>query len=521
MSKERTIDKIIIVGGGTAGWMTASTLIKCFPRKKISLIESPNIATVGVGESTLAHIRGWQALVGIKDKDFIAECDATYKLSIKFTDFYQKGEAFHYPFGTPNLSGNHSLLNDWWFKKFLYPKTPYSDYVDCYYPQMALVNENKCFLNLPSVLPGFEFHKHTAFQFDATKFGLWLRDHVCIPAGLNHIKEEIKTIEEDQNGIKTLNKKYKADLFIDCTGFKSLLLEQTLNEPFINMDSTLPNNSTWATKIPYTNKKKQLVGYTNCTAVENGWIWNIPLWSRMGSGYVYSDKFISDEDALKEFQKHIGTTELEFKKIKFRTGIHQRLWVKNVCAIGLAAGFIEPLESNGLFSTHEFVFQLVRTLQRKFVSQWDKDAFTAICKNAHYVFMEFVAMHYSLSHRQDTPYWKDNFNKQWSEDILNLVPNSYSGFNHAIRDRGIEYRFTNPFAGIHCIAAGMHWSPTDIPSLIKLNTEPDIEHWKIKWTRAARFLNKRRDLWKRAVKDAPIMHDFLKEYHYESSKKKK
>jgi len=399
-------------------------------------------------------------------------------------------------------------------KKFLYPQTPYSDYATCNYPQMALVNENKCFFNKFNIIP-FKFHKHTAFQFDATKFGLWLRDHVCIPAGLNHIKEEIKTIEQDKNGIKTLNKKYKADLFIDCTGFKSLLLEQTLKEPFINMASTLPNNSAWATKIPYTNKKKQLVGYTNCTAVENGWVWNIPLWSRMGSGYVYSDKFISDEDALKEFQKHIGTTELEFKKIKFRTGIHQRLWVKNVCAIGLSAGFIEPLESNGLFSVHEFVFQLVRTLQRRSVSQWDKDAFTAMCKNAHYGFMEFVAMHYALSHRQDTPYWRNNFNKQWSEKVLNLVSDSYAGFSRAIYNRGVDYHFGDPDAGIHCISAGMHWGPTDIPSLIKGNVQPDMDDWKNKWKQIANRLDKRKNNWKKAVKGLPTMYDFLKKNYYE------
>jgi len=508
-----SINKIIIVGGGTAGWMTASTLVKCFPHKKICLIESPDIATVGVGESTLGQIRGWQALLGIKDKDFMSACDATYKLSIKFTNFYQKGESFHYPFGKPYLVGNEAGLNDWWFKKFLYPDTPYSDYATCHYPQMALINENKCFFNDSSTIP-FEFYKHTAFQFDATQFGLWLRDHVCLPAGLKHIKEEIKTIEQDEKGIKTLNKKYKADLFIDCTGFQSLLLEQTLKEPFINMSSILPNNSAWCTRIPYKNKRKQLVGYTNCTAVKNGWIWSIPLWSRMGSGYVYSDKYISDEDALKEFQKHIGTQELEFKKIKFRTGIHQRLWVKNVCAIGLSAGFIEPLESNGLFSVHEFILQLLRTLQRDFVSQWDKDVFTTMCKNVHYAFMEFVAMHYALSHRQDTPYWKDNFNKSWSEDLVNLVPSCYKGFDHAVYDRGFHHTFTEAEAGIHCIAAGMHWSPTDVPSIIKATNISDMRHWKTRWGAVTARLNRRKEEWKNAVKDAPLMYNFLKDACY-------
>ena len=509
-----TVNKIIIVGGGSAGWMTAAALVKCFPSKDISLIESPDIATVGVGESTLGQIRGWQALVDIKDKDFMAACDATYKLSIKFTDFYKKGEAFHYPFGEPYVEGNQSELNDWWFKKFLYPETPYSDYATCHYPQMALVNENKCFFNDPPVIP-FDFSKHTAFQFDATKLGLWLRDHVCIPAGLKHIKEDIKTIEQDEHGIKSLNKKYKADLFIDCTGFKSLLLEQTLKEPFIDMSSTLPNNSAWCTRIPYKNKRKQLVGYTNCTAVENGWIWDIPLWSRMGSGYVYSDRYISDDAALKQFQKHIKTKELDFKKIKFRTGIHQRLWVKNVCALGLAAGFVEPLESNGLFSVHEFLLQLIRNLQRDHVSQWDKDNYTTMCKHVFYKFMEFIVIHYALSHRHDTPYWKDNFNKQWSEDLLNLVPKSYTGLLQAVFDRAVHYKFKfKHYEGTHCIAAGMHWGPTDVPSLIKANVITDMIHWSSEWQLAANHLNQRKDQWKEAMRNAPVMYDFLKENYY-------
>ena len=508
------MEKIIIVGGGTAGWMTAATLVKCFPSKKICLIESPNIATIGVGESTLGQFRGWQATVGIKDKDFMAACDATYKLSIKFTDFYDKGESFHYPFGNPYIAGNAAGLNEWWFKKIIYPETPYSDYADCNSPQMTLVNENKCFLNHKRNLNSFTFHEDTAFQFDATKFGLWLRDHVCIPAGMEHIKEEIKTIEQDENGIKSLNKKYKADLFIDCTGFKSLLLGQALKEPFIDMSSILPNNSAWSTHIPYTNKSKQLVGYTHCTAVDNGWIWNIPLWSRMGSGYVYSDKFISDDDALKEFQKYIGTKELNFKKIKFKTGLHQRIWVKNVCAIGLAAGFIEPLESNGLHSVHEFLHQLVRTLGRGPVSHWDRDTFNHMCKNYFYAFMEFVALHYALSHRQDTAYWRAHFNKEWTSDFFSLVPKTYHGFLSAIHERGFRYKFSNFKAGLHYIAAGMHWGPTDMPSLIKENIEPNPGHWKAHLQDAGPRLDRRKAYWKKVIQNAPSTYDFLKDNIY-------
>ena len=208
---------ILIVGGGSAGWMTAATLLKSFPNKNISLIESPNIATVGVGESTIEGIRNWVKYIGIDEKDFIKETEGSYKLSIKFTDFYKKGESFHYPFGRAYAQ------NDWWFKKFLNPKTPNSDYADCMFPnQMAYVNNNK-----------FNKQKTSyAYHFDATKFAIWLRDKYCIPKGIKHIKEDIKTIEQDEDGIKSLNKKHKADLYIDCTGFKSLLLSKTLKEPF-------------------------------------------------------------------------------------------------------------------------------------------------------------------------------------------------------------------------------------------------------------------------------------------------
>jgi len=505
-------DKILIVGGGSAGWMTACTLIRAFPNKRIKLIESPNISTVGVGESTIGGIKAWTKYLGIDDKNFLKETDGSYKLSIKFTNFYKKGEAFHYPFGEPYIDNNVAFLNDWWFKKFLFPKTPITDYADCLYPQMALVNLNKCFYNEENIIP-FNFERNTAYHFDATKFAIWLRDHYAIPKGVKHIKEDIKTIEQNDEGIVSLNNKYKADLFIDCTGFKSLLLGESLKEPFESYADMLPNNSAWATRIPYTNKEKELVGYTNCTAIENGWVWNIPLWSRIGTGYVYSDKFVSDEDALKEFKKHLKKENLEFKNIKMRVGIHKRLWVKNVCAIGLAAGFIEPLESNGLFSVHEFLLKLIRNLQREKVSQWDKDNFTFQAKLLFREFAEFVALHYALSHRNDTPYWKANFNKNWEDKLINLNPSLINGFLTAAYAKSEEY-FFNIKGGLHCIAAGMHWSPTDLPSLEWTNFISNKELKKT-YEPVIKRLNERKKNWEKTIKGKSSLYQFLKTNIYE------
>jgi len=503
------IKNILVVGGGSAGWMTASTLIKQFPQKNISLIESPNISTIGVGESTIGGIRNWTNFLEIDDKHFLKHTDGSYKLSIKFTDFYKKGEAFHYPFGNPYLNDTRSGLNDWWHKKSFYPNTNNSDYADCIYPQMAIVNQNKCFYNEHNEIP-FDFKKDTAYHFDATKFGIWLRDHYCIPKGLRHIKEDIISIEQDENGIKSLNNKHKADLYIDCTGFKSLLLGQTLKVPFESYSDMLPNNSAWATRLSYTDKPNELLGYTNCTAIENGWVWNIPLWSRIGTGYVYSDKFVDDDTALKEFQNHLGRTDLEFKKIKMRVGIHNKLWVKNVVAIGLSAGFIEPLESNGLFSVHEFLFRLIRNTQREKITQWDRDNYTFQCKRLFRNFAEFVGLHYALSNRDDTEYWKANNKKTWEEKLINLEPNFNIGFMAAAYDRDRFYKFHDN-DGIHCIAAGCNWSPADLLTSSYFNhiNSNNIDTYKKEWQPYFDKLDMKKKKWHNAVKNKSSLYEFL------------
>ena len=506
------IKNILIVGGGSAGWMTAATLIKVFPNKKITLIESPNIPTVGVGESTIGGIKYWTHFLGINDEEFFKATDATYKLSIRFENFYKKGDGgFHYPFGDPHLEGNYAGFNDWIFKKHLFPKTHRSDFATCIYPQMALVNNNKLFENTNNELP-FSFLKNVAYHFDATKFGIFLRDKYCKPKGVKHILEDIKTVEVDKEGIKSLNKKHKADLYIDCTGFKSLLLGQSLKEPFESYADILPNNSAWATRMSYTNKEKEIVPYTNCTAIENGWVWKIPLWSRMGTGYVYSDKFISDEDALKEFKKHLGRSDLEFKNIKMRVGIHKRLWVKNVVAIGLAAGFIEPLESNGLFSVHEFLMRLVRNLQRDGVNQWEKDNFTFQAKSLFKAFAEFVALHYALSIRKDTPYWRNNLNKQWDDSLINLDWHYTKGFFNAAHEKAALYEFDTK-GGLHCIAFGMDWYPTEVTN-VKYYRHFNDEQIKEVYLPVVKKLNNKVNNWNKVVKDKESFYNFHKRKFY-------
>ena len=407
------VNTIVIVGGGSSGWFTAAALNKHCPEKIVTLIESPNVPTVGVGESTLLHINSFFTTLGMKDEDWMPHCDATYKAAIKFTDFYKKGEAYYYPFGQQDWTVTKYGTDDWFFKKWIYPDTPYSDFAECYWPMMPLVNKNRVNLNENNLIPNFNFNRDWAYQFDATKLALWMKDNLC--SKTTHILDDVVDVKLDERGwISSLKTKehgdvISADLYIDCTGFKSLLIGEALGVPYRSYSDMLINNSAWATKIPYVDPNAEMTMVTNGTAINNGWVWNIPLWSRIGSGYVYSDNFIDKDDALVEFQKHIGHgDELDYRHIDIRNGVHERSWYKNCLAIGLSNGFIEPLESTGLLLTHEVIDKLVIALQSKegHINQFDRDCVNREVRTYIDWVKYFVAFHFFGSDRDDTEYWR-------------------------------------------------------------------------------------------------------------------
>jgi len=466
------LNKIVIVGGGSAGWMSAATMIKAFPDKEIVCIESPDYPIVGVGESTVGGIKNWMNFLELDEKDFLKYTDGSYKLSIKFTDFYEKGSgSFYYPFGVPQLNGTSQGLRDWYFKKRLYPETPLSDYAYTFYPAVAMCKNNKFSNNDSGRLTGWVKDLDVAYHFDATKFGQWLKNNYCLPRGVKLIATTVTDVVLGENGVSSLllanGDVLSADLFIDCTGFKSMLLEGALKEEWLDYSNMLPNNRAWATRIPYTDKEKELEPYTNCTAIENGWVWNIPSWERIGTGYVYSDKYVDPDQALVEFKNYLKSDYMtvpnknrevdsfEYRDVKFRIGIHKNTWVKNVVALGLAAGFIEPLESNGLYTTHEFLIKLVRSLYRSKISQTDIDMYNATTKNMFDTFATFVSMHYSLSHRQDTKYWQDISNKKFDPEMQEFNLKYPKGYLNLVEN--IFTTYTTPTdSGLGCIATGLN-----------------------------------------------------------------
>ena len=440
--------KICIVGGGSAGWMTASTLVKAYPEWDVTLVESPTVPSVGVGESTTQFFRRWVNFLGLEDEEWMPHCDATYKLSVRFNNFHEVGDTpWQYPFGIarqdvggPDQWFYHASLNDWGADKF----------AEDYWLYAACATANKLPISA-------QIRQSTGFHFDAVKFANWLRDNYAVPRGVRHITGHVQQFADDK--VYLDNRVINADLFFDCTGFKSLLNDSE----WIDYSDYLPNNRAWTTRLQYKNIEEQMVPVTDCTALSSGWVWNVPTWSRIGTGYNFSNKYISEEDALQEFIDYLDVDDAEgrFRLVEYQTGRRKEVWNKNVVSIGLSAGFIEPLESNGLLSVHQFLVNFVRVMHnadRGVVTQYMRDNFNWISNNGFDVFRSFVNLHYALTQRDDSPYWKAVGNIRypddgpggpttWMKDSITAAPESFNE------------NFHFKFEGMLCVMAGHGWNP--------------------------------------------------------------
>jgi len=479
------IKSICIVGGGSSGWMTAAAIVKQLPHIKLTLVESPNVPTIGVGESTIGHINQYLHLLGLKDEDWMRHCGATYKTSIKFIDFREtpgsEPHVFHYPFGNFDMTDKPRGIMEWFLARARDKTIPPSHFAEFFHDSLLMTDANKMTKNEDGRLRSFNFFFDTAYHMDATLFGIFLRDYFCRPHGMLHIVDTVlDVIQNDDLSIREIvtenNGAISADLFVDCTGFKSLLLEQTLKVPFQSFSNTLLNDSAIATVIPYLDKDRELESVTSCTAIESGWVWNIPLWDRIGTGYVYSSKFVTPDEAEAQFRKHLKSSRMvvpndaradraEIRHIKIKHGVHERAWEKNVVAVGLSNGFIEPLESTGLMLTHEAIVKLIATLNMRdgHITQFDVDLFNCALYDQVTGFKEFISQHYAFSRRNDTEYWRAvTGSTTYSLDINQFKPaiqNSYYDLAYRLhRTRNFSHQ---GMSGIIYIAAGMGVNPID------------------------------------------------------------
>lgn len=483
------VDNILIVGGGSSGWMTAAAIKKQLPNINITLIESDKVPTIGVGESTIGHINSYMIACGLKDKEheWMPKCNATYKTSIRFTDFREKNEkenTFHYPFGMFDMTDKERGTMDWFYANLEDPeKFPPETFAEFYHDHVIMANQRKFTDNSNNEIRGFNFKFDTAYHMDAGLFGQYLKDNLCIPNGVTHIVDDVTGVIQNDEGYVTgvttvKNGVLKADLYVDCTGFKSMLLEGAMGAEFTSFHDTLMNDSAIATVIPYLNKDEEMTSVTNCTGIDAGWVWNIPLYNRIGTGYVYSSKFATPEEAEAQFRKHLASDRMdwfgegskeraeqaEFRHIKIKHGAHKQSWIKNVIGVGLANGFIEPLESTGLMLTHEAIMKLISTLRKRngFVNSYDIDSFNFLMYDQTKGFKDFISMHYALSKRDDTPYWKHVTQKvRYNEKMLEWEPQIRNPYADLAYRNTINHTYGPDQGGIIYIAAGHGYNPLD------------------------------------------------------------
>lgn len=415
------VKSILIVGGGSAGWITAAYLAKKRPELSITVVESADVPTISVGESTNPISFFWNQELGIDELEFMRACDASYKIGIKFENFRTPGQSFYHPFGYPKSN------------------VRFRPNADRDYTSTHLCRALRFDINLSG--------RHS-YHVDAGLYGVFLREFAK-QRGVRHIVETIQAVALKPNGEIATVGGHEADLFIDCTGFRSILLGDALKVPFVSIQDALSNDRALALNLPYLDKPSELRPYTCCTALSAGWVWDIPLWSRRGTGYVYSSAHLSDEAAEEEFRAFLGPGRvrgLDMRKIRIRHGRHQATWVKNCVGIGLAAGFIEPLESTGISLTQLDVVDLERFLDDP--ARYNERVLTRFDAT-----VDFIQAHYVLTARDDTPYWREQRERVTHRPgLAEIVEGARNGSYEVVeRNRDVFYRPSN----WNCILSGM------------------------------------------------------------------
>lgn len=402
------IKKIVIVGGGTAGWMTASAFAKHLPEHcEISLIESEQISTVGVGEATIPVIRTFNASLGIDEREFMSATNASFKLGIRFENWGQLGDAYNHAFGYFGSPIEGLSFHHYWMMQNSQSKVaPFHSF-----NVPAVASDMGRYAHRQYQASSFDSKYFYAFQFDAALYAKYLRNW-SEKRGVTRIEGKVSKVNVDQksgiiSSVEVDEKRIvEADLFIDCTGFRALLIGQTLGVNFLDWSHYLPVNRAWAVSSTYPDDKPHIPPYTRARALEAGWQWRIPLQNRSGDGNVFCDKFISEEKGLSQLLENIeGEPINEPRLLKFVTGKREKLWEKNCVAIGLSAGFLEPLESTSIALIQGAIMALLRNFP---CQQHDPHRAHEFNTKLHHKYEEsrdFLILHYKATERNDTPFW--------------------------------------------------------------------------------------------------------------------
>jgi tryptophan halogenase len=411
----RPIRSVVIVGGGTAGWITAGRIAAKHRAHaeegvRVTLIESPTIGAIGVGEGTWPTMRSTLKKIGISETDFIRECDATFKQGAKFARWVngRADDYYYHPLVLPQGFQSVSLPAYWQERR---EQESFSAAV-CF-------QEHICERGLAPkqiTTPEYGAIANYAYHLNAGKFADFLKQHCVAKLGVNLILDDVTAVNAAENGdiasvTTASNGDLHGDLFIDCTGFASLLLGKHLGVPFIDKSDVLFIDNALAVQVPYDTEDAPVACQTISTGQAAGWIWDIGLQHRRGIGYVYSSQHVSHEEAERTLRDYVGPAieTLTPRKIPIRSGHRQLFWKNNCVAVGLSAGFLEPLEASAIVLVElsaemiseqlppcrEVMEVMAKRFNETFLYRWDR-------------IIDFLKLHYVLSQRTDNAFWQDN-----------------------------------------------------------------------------------------------------------------
>lgn len=405
--QDMNIKQIVIVGGGTAGWMAAAALSILLrdPSVKIRLVESEEIGTVGVGEATIPHIRYFNTLVGLKEKDYLNRTNATFKLGIEFVNWGQVGDRYFHPFSPygVNMDGIH--FHHFWLRHL---HKPGAQPIDDYNLQVLASKLNKFSHPKPNIKGSPLASIDYAYQFDASLYGKYMRE-VAESRGVERIEGKVvDVVQNSETGhVESLKlesgTEVAGELFIDCTGFRGLLIEQTLQSGYDDWSNYLPVDRAVAQTCELAGP---LTPYTRATAHEAGWQWRIPLQNRLGNGHVYCSEYISDDEACAKLQEGLDGKPLSDPRfLRFKTGIRKKPWNKNVVSLGLASGFLEPLESTSIHLVQTAIARLLTNFPDKHFNERDIEYYNQRTLAEFEQVRDFLILHYCATQRTDSPFW--------------------------------------------------------------------------------------------------------------------
>ncbi|SHF37642.1 tryptophan halogenase [Microbulbifer donghaiensis] len=491
MDTEKKIKKVVIAGGGTAGWMTAAALSKLIGKHlDIRLVESDAIGTVGVGEATIPTLHIFHQLLGLNEQEVMAATNATFKLGIKFENWRDVGKDYFHSFGTLGKDCWAAQFHHFW-RKGLDRGIDFD--IGDYCKEHLAAREGRF-----AVLPNQD--RNHAYHLDATLYARFLRKFAekngvtrtegkIAEVRLNHSDGFIEALQLESGEL------IEGELFIDCTGFRGLLIEQSLHTGYHDWTHWLPCDRAIAVQTEAVDRP---VPYTRSIARESGWQWRIPLQSRVGNGLVYCSKYMDEEQARTQLLENVeGQLLSDPRVIPFRTGTRRKHWNKNCVAIGLSSGFIEPLESTSIHLIQRSVVRLMQLFPSRGICPADVDEFNAQTLNELEYIRDFIVLHYHVTERTDSKFWR------YCRTMP--IPDSLAHRLQMFRESGTLFNYEADLFGIASwiqVMLGQGLMPERHHPIVDLMGETELEN----------FLASIRQQVRRQVENMPSHLDFIDHY---------